>query len=328
MAITIKEILVGLITQDATAYVNKIEDAIDGLSNLNVKTVDAKTIVEYIDIDGNSITSLGANGVVAGGSIADASDRVFKTVEITMPEPQVLTLKIGRQLFKKFGITPADLDAPAKRFGLANINSMVKSGALADELKKMYNDFYQNRRNQVHNFLATLATATATHNLTADGDKLVADNRTGNLYDFDNKGTSALSESEFKVALNAMAKQTDARGNEVGAVAPAFLFHTSNLTLANEILKPNEVVNAQYKSAGDFKQGVKMAGVYNNSTDSNDWVVLGSNAKVERYVLEGYETPKIRIAHDVINDIIILEMSDCSLIKCTSPEGIFGAIVA
>lgn len=330
MAITVSKILLGLITQDATAYVNKIDDAIDGLSNLNVKVVDSENIVEYVDVDGNSITVLNADGTVASGSIANSSDKTYKPVEITIPKPYVKLLKIGRTEFKKFGINPSDLDAPAKRFGLENINAMVKSGALADELKKMYNDFYQWRRNQVHAFLSGLATSTATYQNTADADKLVADNRTGHLYDFDNKGTAGLSESEFKVGLNAVAKQIDARGNEIGAKAPQFLFHAENLTLANEILKPNEVVNAQYKSAGDFKMvnGVKMAGVYKNGSDGNDWVLICEGHKIERLVMTGYETPQVRISHDVINDIILIEMSDRSIMKCTDPTCIYGAIVS
>ncbi len=330
MAITVAKLLKGLITEDATAYINKIDDAIDGLSNINVKVVDVENIVEYIDADANTITVLNADGTVASASVANSSDKTYKTVEFTIPAPYVKQLKIGRTEFKKFGIKPEDLDVNAKRFGISQLNSMVTSGPLAEELQKMYDDFYQFRRNQVHSFLAGLSNSSLAYQKTADGDYLVANSRTGHLNDFDNLGTAALSDTEFKIGLNAVAKQVNARGNEIGAKAPQFLFHTSNLTLANEILKPNEVVNANYRSAGDFKMGsgVKMAGVYNNSTDSNDWILICEGHKIQRYVMKGYETPQIRIAHDVENDIIIIEMSDRTIMKCTSPECLYAAIVA
>lgn len=330
MTITVAKLLKGLILEDATSYVNRIDDAIDGLSNINTKVVDSENIVEYIDVDANTITVLNADGTVASGSIANSSDKTFKTVEFSIPAPYIKQLKIGRTEFKKFGITAEDLDVNAKRFGIERLNALVSSGALADELKKMYNDFYQFSRNQVHTLLASLSNATATYQKTADGDYLVANSRTGHLYDFDNLGTAGLSETEFKIGLNAIAKQVDARGNEIGSKAPQFLFHTSNLTLANEILKPNEVVNANYRSAGDFKisSGVKFAGVYNNGSDTNDWILLAEGHKIQRYVMAGYETPQVRITHDTLNDIIVIEMSTRSIMKCTSPECIYAGVVA
>lgn len=332
MTITVSKLLAGLITSDATAYINQIKDGIDALSNQNVIISDVENIVEYIDADANVITILGANGVVPAGAIADSSDKTYKTVEIAIPSAYVKQLKIGRQQFTKFGISPSDLDVSAKRFGFSALNSLVQSGALASELNKMYNDFYQWRRNQVHTFLAGLSNSSLVYQKTADGDYLVADSRTGNLYDFDNKGTASLSESEFKVGLNAIAKQIDARGNEIGVRDAQYLFSTSGVTLPFEILKPSEVVNSAYRSSGDMTgslpSGVKFAGVYKNSSDVNDWVLICEGHKIERIVMSGYETPQVRIAHDVINDIIVIEMSDRTIVKCTSPECIYGAIVS
>ncbi len=332
MAITIAQVIEGLVREDAGAKVNKINDAIDALSYMNQKVTNVANIVKTVDTDANSITILNADGTVASGSIASSSARTYKSVEINMPLPYVKTITIPRYQFEQFGITPQMLDTNASRFGIDKINAMVSSGYLAEELQKLYADFTQFRRNQVHTLLSGLATTTVVYQNTPDSDKLVADSRTGNLYDFDNKATASLSDSEFKVGLNAIAKQIDSRGNEIGAKSPQFLFHTSNLTLANEILKPHETINVNYRSAGDFKGGVapamKFAGVYNNGSDVNDWIILAEGHKIERYTMKGYESPIVRVYHDVENDVIGIEMSDRTIMTCIEPTCIYGGIVS
>lgn len=328
MTITLVKLLEGLIVKDASSELKQINDGIDALSNENVLVSAEDHIVEYVDTDANSITILNSDGTVASGSKANVASRTFKTVEIDMPLPYIKSLYIGRDKYEMFGINPSMLDMNAQRFGIMAANSLVSNGPLAVELKKLYNDFYQFRRNQVHSLLAGLATSTTVYQNTGDADKLVADNRTGHLYDFDNKGTAALSEAEFKVGLNAVAKQIDERGNEFGFHGAKYLFHTSDAVLAQNLINPSGTVNVQYRTVSDLIPGMKFGGVYNNSTDANDWVLITEGHKIQRIIKAGYETPQVRIVHDTENDRIIIEVSDRTIMKCTCPLGIYGAIVS
>lgn len=330
MTITLKKVLETLITNDANAVVNVIGDGIDALGNENVRVIPSRNYTEYTDSDASVVTVLNSDGTVASASSSNSVDKVFKSIDIDLVRPSALKLYIPRFEYGLYGISADMLDVNAKRFGYDKIDSLTKSGKLADELNKMYKKFYNYRRNQVHAFLSGLATSTLNYQNTVDGDKLCADNRTGHVFDFDNKSTAALSEYEFKVGINAIAGQVDILGNEVGATAPKYLFHSGNLPLANEILKPNEVVNAQYKSAGDFKvvTGGTWACRYTNGTDLNDWVLITEGHKIERLIVAGYEIPQVRIVHEPEEDRILIEMSDWTILKCTDPTHIYAGIVS
>lgn len=327
MAITLLKILEGLVTVDAGSALNTVADGIDALSNEVVIVSDKDHIVEYIDTDANAITILNADGTVASGSIANASSRTFKTVEIDIPLPYVKTLYIGRDKYEMFGVNPSMLNIMGSG-AIQLANQLTQAGPLAVELKKLYNAFYQWRRNQVHSFLAGLATSTTVYQNTPDADKLVADSRTGNLYDFDNKATAALSEAEVKIGLNAIAKQVLCNGNEFGFHTPKYLFSTSDAVLAQNLINPSGTVNANYRTVADLTPSMKFGGVYNNSTDANDWVMITEGHSIQRIVKKGFEMPQVRIFFDELNDRIGIEMSDRSIMKCTNPCGLYGAIVS
>lgn len=325
MTVTLKAVFEGLITQDLSAHVNEIKDAVDALSNQKIMTVSVANVNRYHRADANAITTLDAVGTVNASAIASYASGTFTDDTYDIGRPMVKTLYIGRDKYHVFGITPDMLDQPASRFSNVLPSITVR---LNEEIIKFYKDFKQYRRNQVSTMLDELG-ASSDPALLPKGLQLVADSRVG-FWNWDNKMVAALSEAEFKLAINAVAKQTDIDGLEVGSQAPLFLFHASNLTLANEILMPNEVVNAMYKSAGDFKagmQGFKMAGTY-KTVDGNDWVAIFENNEIKRVVMQGYENFQVRIFHDVENDRIGIEMSDWSIMSADSPVGIIKAIVS
>ena len=326
MAVTLANVFEGVILEDLSAHVNEIKDALDALSNQNIVVTNVTNINRYHRADGNSITVLDAAGTVNASSQASYASGTFTDNSYNIGRPFVKTLYIGRDKYHVFGITPDMLDKPASRFSVDTMSTFT--ARISDEIMKYYKEFRQWRRNQVSTFLDELG-ASANAAVLPLGLQLVADSRVG-YFNFDNKGTAALSESEFKTAINAVAKQFDIDGLEIGAKAPLYLFHASNLTLANEILKPNDVINAQYKSAADFKngiQGLKMAGVY-KTTDTNDWVLICEDHMIKRVVMQGYENFQVRIFHDVQNDRIGIEMSDYSIIACDAPTSIYKAIVS
>ena len=324
MTVTLKQVFEGLITQDLSAVMNEIKDAVDALSNQNIMITEVANINRYHRADANAITTLDAAGTVNASSIASYASGTFTDDTYDLGRPMVKTLYIGRDKYHVFGITPEMLDQPASRFtGVLPALTM----RLNEEIVKYYKDFKQYRRNQVSTMLDELG-ASSDPALLPKGLQLVADSRVG-FWQFDNKFTSALSEAEFELAIDAVAKQTDVDGLEVGAQAPLYLFSPS-LTLANKILKPNEVINAMYKSAADFKNGlngVKFAGTY-KTTDTNDWVAIFENHQIKRVIMKGYENFQVRMFHDVENDRIAIEMSDWSKMAADSPVGIIKGIVS
>lgn len=330
MTITVKELVQGIVKKDIYSKVYTINDGIDALSNINIEVVDTQNFVEYDETDVGAITILDANGDVNSASIGNANDIVFSQQEFNISRPFVKVFEFGRDKFDEYGINPDMLDTPITTDSAAAINSMMTTGRLGKKLALLYKKFYQRRRDQVHAFLDELGNTSTAYQKTIAGDQLIADNRTGHAYDFDNKGTAALSESEAEIAIDALAKQIDATGVEVGEQAPQFLFHVGSSTLARKILKPDAVINANYRSAADFKNGVsgfKMAGSY-TSTSSKHWVMIGDKHEITRLIYKGYENFKIRVFHDVNNDKIKIEMSDWSILKCTSPVALYKGILS
>ena len=123
----------------------------------------------------------------------------------------------------------------------------------------------------------------------------------------------ALGEGEFAGGLNAVAKQIDERGNEFGFHGAKYLFHTSDAVLAQNLINPSGTVNVQYRTVSDLIPGMKFGGIYNNSTDANDWVLITEGHKIQRIIKAGYEIldeindNHIKKLYSIIDDWQILQ---------------------
>lgn len=327
MAITVKDLFERMMTTDLSAKVFEIEDAVDALSNEKVEVVEVNTFSRYTRVDANAATEITAAGDLASGSIASYSSGVWTSNEYNMGRPIRKGITIGEDKFHVFGITPDMLDTSYKMIDEAELSNIYNK--LSVEAIKLYQDFKEERRKQVTTFLDEMG-ASSDQAVLPLGLQVAANSRVG-FWNFDNLLSAALSTTEFDNAINGIAVQFDERGNGTGPQQIRYLFHESNFMLAQKILNPNDVLNANYRSAADFKvgglpNGVKFAGNY--GTSGSDWVVIGTKHKIKRLVMKGYEKPKVRIVWDNINNKIYIICSDWTGIVCDSPNGIVKSTVS
>ena len=327
MAITVKDLFEKMMTADLSAVYTSIDDAVDALSMENVEVVDTNIFSRYVKIDANAIAEINADGSLASGSISSYSAGVWTSNEFNMGRPNRKGITIGEDKFHVFGITPEMLNTNYKTIDEGELQRVY--ARLNAEAVKLYNDFKQERRNQVTTFLNEMG-ASSDQAVLPLGLQVAANSRVG-CWNFDNLLSAALSTGEFDNSINAIAVQFDERGNSTGAQQIRYLFHESNFTLAQKILNPNEVLNSEYRSSTDFRigglpVGVKFAGVY--GTSGADWVAIGTKHRIKRLVMKGYEKPSIRIAWDNIDNVIYLSVTDWTGIVCDSPVAIVKSTVS
>lgn len=328
MAYTAKKVFEKIFVEDLRNHINAVsnQDAVEVLSNEKKVEVETAQFSNLIRVDAKAFTVIDADGTVNASSKANYNSSTFASNEFDLSRPFCKTLTIGRDIFHVYGIEPGML---SNSYTVTSANAGLMSmavGKLQTELVAYYNALRNYRLNQVKTFLDEMG-ASSDQAVLPLGLQLAADSRVG-YWNFDNKLTSGLSDAEFENAINMMAVQFDESGNAIGSQPIRYLIHESSLTLANKILKPNEVVNAQYKSATDFASGLgnsKFAGVY--GTTGSDWIAIGANHQIYRYVMKGYLDGRIRFYEDSINETFNIEISDWSKIVCKSPAGIVKSIV-
>ena len=317
---TIKQVLEKIITEDISNIVYDMSDAIDALGNEKIEVVEAGTISRYHRADASVITVLNSDGTVASASNANYAAGTFASDSYSTGAPYILQLTIGRDKFHAFGIDPDMLDQNASTF--------TASPMLLGEINKLVKRFYNFRREQVKTMLDEMG-ASADSACLPMGKQVVANSRT-TYWGFDNQLSSTLTEKSLNDAQDAACVQFDIDGLSVGNPAIRYLLHASKFSLAQQILNPDMVVNAQYKSIADFKgnmTGLKLAGTYNSSSAS-DWVAIFDNHSIKRICFKGYEQPKARVIYDNVTSQIIIEVADWSLMAIDSPVGIVKAIIS
>lgn len=318
---TTRQVIEKVMSENLSSIMYNMSDAVDALGNEKIEVVEASSISRYHRADTSVITVLNSDGTVASASKASYAAGTFASDVYSTGAPYILQLSIGRDKFHVYGIDGESLDK--------DYNGMEFSPMLKADIDLLVKRFYSFRRDQVCTMLKELG-ASADSACLPLGKQVVANSRT-TYWNFDNQLAAALSESSLADAQDAACAQFDADGLPVGNPAIRYLLHATKFTLANQILSPDMVINAQYKSIADFKgpmTGFKMAGSYGDTSAANDWVAIFDNHSIKRICFTGYELPKPRITYDQINKQLILEVADWSLMSIDSPVGVVKAIVS
>lgn len=340
MALTVKQALEGFIIEDLHDRVEQVTDPIDMIANYNIEERTEDTFVRVETHDSATFEQLDAYGVLPSSAIAYVKDRVIREQVLTIPGSYEKQIRITREEFSKYGID----------FGMLEISGNTASPValglynnLKREVVKLVTDVMQEERDRVNKFLDEIG-ASSDGFVCPFNEQLAAASRTNGIWNFNNKGTAALSGTEFKVVYNAFGKQVDIKGHDVGQLVPRILLHASDSGLAEEILKPDTSKDITLRSLADLGGDIpKMAGQYKpaSSSESNDWICFASypfvQKTIRRLVSKQYSSVsidgvtikgwKVDIYEDKPNNRIIVSVQGKSQLVCDSPVGIYKAIV-
>lgn len=329
---TVKEILEGIATTKVEETVMTLNDAIDVLNNANRVTLKPgeKHYVRYYDADGNVLSETDKYGVAPSASNSAVEDRTYYEEKIEMPNVEEISVTIGINSFGQYGIdSVTDFLKSPNSYSEAQINGMGFS--INKEVEILLQKVREAERKEVSVFLDELG-ASSDPFVLPFGEQLVASSgRT--KWNWSNKGTAAMSSDELDAALNAMSLQKNINGHLVGGNPIQLLFHARNITGANKLLMPDQVVNSAYKSIADINQmnglpnSFKMAGSY-ETTDLNDWIIIAQKNFIKRVSRSSYENYKVSIFPLLDKNQVKICVNKSSILVCDSPIGIWKAIVA
>lgn len=338
--ITVKQALEGFIIEDMHDQVEVIEDAIDILANFNVEEHEFDTITRVETHDNASFESPDNYGVVPEAAVANYADRQIRKQVLTLPRYILKRFIIPESEFLKYKINYDMLEATGEDAIQVAVGAY---NSLSREIKKLIGDAIQEVRDDVHTALSELGSSSDTFCLPFN-EQIIADSRSNGIWNFDNKGTAALSETELGVAHNSYGFAVDIKGRETGKHTGKMLLVASDTTTAEQLFNPDLVKDVTLRSIvdGGDKSIPKMVGKYSAGPgETNDWILISDyvfkKRTIRRIISPQYRSVSaggvelrgwlIDIFADRVNNRIVIEIKGRSKFAIESPVGFFKAIV-
>ena len=346
MSATVKELIEGIVLQTLSNEISKVEDCIDILSEGRLVEMKDRQVTRNIGIDGNVVTSLDKYGDLptTNSALKNYQDRSYISDTYVLKEPSKIGFVIPRQDLDLYGISKAILNAPSESLSKQDIAKL--SAKIIEEWGTLRTLKMRNyRRGQLRDVLCGLGrtaldntTTSATYNApwfplalkVIDTSAL----RT-TAFAFTNKATAVLNTTTYKEVVNLFySGQKNAFNTEYQLSQPLWLLHASDLVLAESIHMPNMVNETQMRTAGGtfVPVSAKSCGVYGDSTNTDDWIMLGSNHQIKRiYRNDAGSTANnglsFRMYFQEDNGALVIELYNHSEIAIDSCLDIYKAVV-
>lgn len=344
---TVKELVEGILLEKISNEISDVQDAIDILSEGRLVEMKDRQVTRHIGLDGNVVTSLDKYGDLpdTNDAIANYQDRTYLSDTYKLKEPSKIGFEIPRQDLDLFGISKELLNSDAESLSDADIASMVST--LKEEWGTLRTLKMRNfRRNQLITVLSGLGRTTREPDYTLAGYNLpwfplelpIAGLNTARTtaWNYTNLGSAALSADTYKEVVNLFyAQQKNAYNVYFQQSKPLWLLKAQEMTLAEEIHLPQEVIETQMRTAGGtfVDASSKAIGVYYDPDHADDWIMLGANHTIKRiYRNDAGSTANnglsMRMYVKEANGALVIELYNHSEIAIDSPIDIFKAVVA
>jgi len=282
MAVDVKEFIEKISMKELDEDLSQIKDVIEVLSEEKVLSTSDMTIVRQIGKDGSVVTTADKYGNFASTYTANYEDRTYLKDQYTFPEFDGINITIPLTRLHLFGLTRNMLKDGAT---ITNKQLMGIGEKLMPEIKKLIRKMRQKRRDQVRELLSNLQAPTQDSQKPL-GLAPVSTART-TAWAYTNQLALDLTVDNFKTAVDIFAGSQKTVNNEEYMISnPIMLMHASSYTKAEEIMLPNLSVNVLNRTPGDSilpeRLNIKATGVYGDTANPNDWILLGENHKIYR----------------------------------------------
>jgi len=329
---TVRQFLQGIVQQEMESQFSDITDVIDYLSEANTVETRDLTIHRTSGSDAGAVARVSATGV-GTGTDSNFSARSYLEDNYTLLTHKEVSLTIPFDDLGKYGLTKEILQSDKKMTEAEA--AKILSPQLYAEIVKLANKMNQFRRDEVKALLANLG-ATAPNYQKPFGLSMVdtAASRT-TAWAFTNKLTALLTTSTYDDAVDILAgDQKNVLNQDYKVSAPMILLHSSSYSLANTIHMPDLTVNVNNRNSGDgIDTIVKAVGVYGDTANPTDWIVLGKNHTIHRVTYDlmndGTFTNGIAVSYDwdTATNSLKLVFMDRSQMVVDSPQDIVKSIV-
>ena len=283
---TIKQFLQGIVLKEVQNEFSDLTDVIDVLSEGNSEMTQELTSHPFAGIDAGVVTTADVDGTATAGNSTFAN-RTYLETSFDVNRHKEVSLTIALDNLISFGISK-DVFNSERKLSIAECESFL-SPKLMSEISKLATKIKQKRRAEVVALLTNLGTASATASEKPLGLASVdtAISRT-TAWAYTNKLTAVLSSSTLDHAVDIMAGNQKTVLNDVyGVSAPMMLIHASSYSLASTIFTPDITVNVNNRNSSDGIDVVmKAVGVYGDTANSDDWVLLGKNHTIHRLLVD------------------------------------------
>jgi len=292
MAMTVKEHLQGVKTQEIV--VGQISDNPDAITLLSEGIQTETKVVTHnriLGTDGNVVSSVNADGTVtADADFAMLQSRTNVIESWEFPGEHRISISIPHESLYLYGLDTATLNRPVTTTADKNtVNSVINS--LESEFARLSRKVRAYRRNQAKYLVATLQAPTLDYQKTMGAKPCVANAADRPTYfNYDNKlELAAMEEAGLDEALNILygsQKNSNNDDYEVGDFVAAL--HATKYSIPKRLVSPQDVANVNDRSLADsMTAGSKFIGTFLDTTNTSDWVILGSGHNIRRLNFAG-----------------------------------------
>lgn len=287
MAMTSKEMIEGVaLTKINVGLISDKPDAIELLSESKQFETTLETHKRIYSKDGNVVSTVNSDGTVTNDTdLAKLQDRTYAIESWEFPPEERIRVSIPHEKLYQYGINNANLNKQI----LTKADGTEVTGVIAGlqpEFQKLLRKIKTYRRNQVKHLLNTLQAPTLDWQKTMGGYAIVdvSANRP-DFFNYTNKlSVSAISTDAFDEALDILAgsqKNIDNDDFQMGSFIAGL--HATRYSLIEKQVNPSGSVNINDRSMADaLNGGSKYVGVYNDTDNPADWIILGYGHTIRR----------------------------------------------
>jgi len=287
MAMTAKEIIEGVFTVEIQeGMVSANPDAVTLLSEGKQFVTTVETHKRILGLDGNVLSTVAADGTVTSDAdLAKLQDRTYTIESWDFPREERIRVSIPHEKLYQYGINNSTLGASiSTEVDMAAVNNVING--LDAEKKKLLRKVKSSRRAQVVHLLSTLEAPTLAWQKTIDGKACVATAAARpDFYTYTNSlALTTLDRAGFNEALDILASSQKnienddfERGDFVAGL------HATRLSLMMDQVNPSGSVDVNSRSMADaMNGGSKYVGVYLDTDNAADWILLGFDHSIRR----------------------------------------------